>query len=64
MRNRPVLDGKIENKNDFCKNMILDWEDAKLLHENWDLVSREFLKSDGDLRRINLPKEILNFLSY
>lgn len=64
MRNKPVLDGKITDDKVFFENLFEDWENAKVLYENWDKISEEFRKNEGRLSDVDLPKNIIDALIY
>lgn len=48
----------------FFENLLEDWENAKVLYENWDKISEEFRKHEGRLSDVDLPNNILNALTY
>ena len=64
MKNKPVLDGKITDDKVFFENLLEDWENAKVLYENWDKISEEFRKSKENLSDVDLPKNIIDSLIY
>lgn len=64
MKNKPVLDGKITDDKVFFENLLEDWENAKVLYENWDKISEEFRKNEGSLSDVDLPKNIIDSLIY
>lgn len=64
MKNKPVLDGKITDDKVFFENLLEDWENAKVLYENWDKISEEFRKNEGSLSEVDLPKNIIDALIY
>jgi hypothetical protein len=64
MKNKPVLDGKISDDKVFFENLLEDWENAKVLYENWDKISEEFRKNEGRLSDVDLPKNIIDSLVY
>lgn len=64
MKNKPVLDGKITDDKVFFENLLEDWENAKVLYENWDKISEEFRKNKENLSDVDLPKNIIDSLVY
>lgn len=64
MKNKPVLDGRITDDKVFFENLLEDWENAKVLYENWDKISEEFRKNEGSLSDVDLPKNIIDALIY
>lgn len=64
MKNKPVLDGKITDDKVFFENLLEDWENAKVLYENWDKISEEFRKNKESLSDVDLPKNIIDSLIY
>lgn len=64
MKNKLVLDGKITDDKVFFENLLEDWENAKVLYENWDKISEEFRKNEGRLSDVDLPNNILTALTY
>lgn len=64
MKNKPVLDGKITDDKVFFENLLEDWENAKVLYENWDKISEEFRKNKENLSDVDLPKNIIDSLIY
>lgn len=60
MRNRPILDGKITNKKEFLENMLLDWEDAKKLYDNWEEISKNPKRDENDTLDLALAKDIFS----
>lgn len=64
MKNKLVLDGKITDDKVFFENLLEDWENAKVLYENWDKISEEFRKNEGRLSDVDLPNNILSALTY
>lgn len=64
MKNKPVLDGKITDDKVFFENLLEDWENAKVLYENWDKISEKFRKNKENLSNVDLPKNIIDSLVY
>lgn len=64
MKNKPVLDGKITDDKVFFENLLEDWENAKVLYENWDKISEKFRKNKENLSDVDLPNNILSALTY
>lgn len=64
MKNKPVLDGKITDDKVFFENLLEDWENAKVLYENWDKISEKFRKNKENLSDVDLPKNITDSLVY
>ena len=64
MKNKPILDGKITVDKVFIEKRFEDWENAKVLYENWDKISEEFRKNEGRLSDVDLPNNILSALTY
>ena len=64
MKNKPVLEGKITDDKVFFENLLEDWENAKVLYENWDKISEEFRKNKENLSDVDLPKNIIDSLIY
>lgn len=69
MRNYPNIDGKIKNNKEFLNNMLIDWEDASILYENWDVISQKFKNSGNvstldDISGLDLSKNIKSALIY
>lgn len=64
MKNKPVLDGKITDDKVFFENLLEDWENAKVLYENWDKISEKFRKNKENLSDVDLPKNIIDSLVY
>lgn len=64
MKNKPVLDGKITDDKVFFENLLEDWENAKVLYENWDKISEKFRKNKENLSDVDLPRNIIDSLVY
>ena len=64
MKNKPVLDGKITDDKVFFENLLEDWDNAKVLYENWDKISEKFRKNKENLSDVDLPKNIIDSLVY
>lgn len=64
MKNKPVLDGKITDDKVFFENLLEDWENAKVLYENWDKISEKFRKNKENLSDVDLQKNIIDSLVY